>query len=89
MSLIRAVHTFKIGLEDCQSILIDVEAMNKGRAHHDSTERENTATTTKIGNRAVFKISKGGFHGVQHAGCDVRPRGVLLCRRVNSIACSV
>ena len=81
MSLISAVHTFKIGLEDCQSILVDVEAMNKGRTHHDSTERENTATTTKIGNRAVFKISKGGFHSVQHAGCYVRPRGVLLCRR--------
>ena len=79
MSLLSAVHTFKIGLEDCQSILIDVEAMNKGGAHHDSTERENTTATTKIGNCAVFKISKGGFHCVQHAGCDVRPRGVLLC----------
>ena len=78
MSFICAVHTFKISLEDCQSILVDVEAMNKGRAHHDSTERENTTATTKIGNRAVFKIPKGGFHSVQHAGCDVGPRGILL-----------
>ena len=78
MSLTCGVHTFKIGLEDCQSILVDVEAMNKGRTHHDSTERENTTATTKIGNRAVFKIPKGGFHSVQHAGCDVGPRGILL-----------
>ena len=84
MSLTCGVHTFKISLEDCQSILVDVEAMNKGRAHHDSTERENTTTTTKIGNRAVFKISKGGFHSVQHAGCDVGPCGVLLCMQEES-----
>ena len=71
--------TFKVGLKNGKSILIDVKAVDKVGTHHDSSKGENSASATQISHCSVLQVSKGGLHGVQHASCYVGSRRVLLC----------
>ena len=78
--------TCNILLELLQSVGVYIEARDGAGPEHDATDGEHPAPAPEVRHKPVLDVVEGGGDGVQHAGGNVRPGGVLLCERKGNIS---
>merc|ERR1719189_2636312 len=65
-------------LELLQSVGVHIEARDGAGPEHDAADGEHPAPAPEVRHKPVLDVVEGGGDGVQHAGGNVRPGGVLL-----------
>ena len=78
--------TCNILLELLQSVGVYIEARDGAGPEHDAADGEHPAPAPEVRHKPVLDVVEGGGDGVQHAGGNVRPGGVLLCERRGNIS---